>query len=674
MTVSRLYSYGFPFARPTGLESNLQWAVSEKFMLEDLAKSGLVPEDLGAYPLCLIKKETQANAAYVIPYVGRDGKYLASPIVGTTGHMHRIRMSYPDTLGRAELRELPKYKQPTRLEIGAAAIMPYIPAICRKEVGGTLFIVEGEKKAAAFIKRWALPCMAIGGNSMWVNPDPHGDKLHPDIRDLVLDQRYDNILIIPDGDVRRVNISREYKGLANSLFDLGKDVQVVNFSLFTPDKLDDWLMANPSAGSDVIEQWPFVDINHMAENVRDLIDEYLLLYKENAQGTRILLANEANMMSLLQDHPAFKGLIRVNEDTLTLDKDVTAMDVTTELQTNFSMSGAKLAMVKSVVAATAENNPYSPLADWLRGLVWDRKLRLAKWMSTCLGAEDTPYCREVAAKSLIAAVARRLRPGCIVDFMTILYGAQGIGKSSAIRIIFGEANTWEYSRGSINGKDFLLAAHMAWCSADEELGSLSDSVLNHMKAQITTRSDLIRMPYGTETKRYPRRHVWWGSTNTQECLPQDDSGQRRYAVVEVKQVDFKRLEAVREQLWAEAAYRYKQGVGYANITGTSEHVQQYVMGGVILEQVEGLARLWWKTAGSEKQVTDHEGQQYFWLQMTQLFGLGNIEPWLVRGYRGREYSSAMLKLGFRKVRQKFIKGEHYNSVYLYPYRGDIKGS
>lgn len=663
MPVTRLYSYGFAIPRPTGIEGRLQWDVSEEFMLKDLAKSGLVPEDIGAYPV-ILNLPQKANAAYVIPYVGKDGRYLGDAATGTTGRMHRVRAHYPDTLSRADLNTLPKYMQPSRAQIGAAAVMPYIPALCRQTNGGTLFIVEGEKKCALFSKRWVLPCIALGGCSMWVNPDPHGGKLHPDIEELLEKQAYENVVIIPDGDVRRLDISREYKGLATALIGIGLDVDVVNFSLFNPDKLDDWLVANPDAGSDVMHGWAMFDINHMAENVRDLIREYRLLNTENQRtGAITLLTNEANIMALLGEHPAFKGVVRLNEDTLSIDKGITPMHVTTELQTVFSMPSTKLATVKACVAATAENNPYSPIRDWLKGLVWDRKLRLDKWLTTCLGADDTPYTREVGKKALVGAVARRFEPGCMVDFMTILQGEQGIGKSSAIRMVFGKGNTWEYSRGTIEGKDWILAAHMSWCVADEELGALRASALHQLKAQITTRMDLVRAPYAADTKAIHRRFVWWGSTNADEFLPEDYSGQRRYAVIRVKQVDFKRLEAVREQLLAEAVYRYMQGFEYSNITGTSEAVQQYVLSGIMVEQVESVLEQWWSGKQGREQIVEHEGQQWRYVRLTQLAAVIGMP---IIGQRAHELGSAMVKLGFRKVRQKKINGQHFNSVYLYP--------
>jgi len=47
----------------------------------------------------------------------------------------------------------------------------------------------------------------------------------------------------------------------------------------------------------------------------------------------------------------------------------------------------------------------------------------------------------VGSKILIAAVARVFQPGCKSDRLLVLEGVQGIGKSSAIRILAGEGFT-----------------------------------------------------------------------------------------------------------------------------------------------------------------------------------------------------------------------------------------
>ena len=65
------------------------------------------------------------------------------------------------------------------------------------------------------------------------------------------------------------------------------------------------------------------------------------------------------------------------------------------------------------------------------------------------------YHAQVGANFLIGMVARALRPGCKVDTMPVLEGAQGIFKSTALAILGGK--WFAEVHQSIDSKDFYLA-------------------------------------------------------------------------------------------------------------------------------------------------------------------------------------------------------------------------
>ena len=72
---------------------------------------------------------------------------------------------------------------------------------------------------------------------------------------------------------------------------------------------------------------------------------------------------------------------------------------------------------------------------------------------------------------------------------------------------------------------------------------------------------MITLNYGRKKICYPRRCVFWGTTNRNDYI-KDDTGNRRFMPIRVNQVDIESLWVNRNKLWAEAVYFYNQGEEY----------------------------------------------------------------------------------------------------------------
>ena len=95
--------------------------------------------------------------------------------------------------------------------------------------------------------------------------------------------------------------------------------------------------------------------------------------------------------------------------------------------------------------------------DYLDGLEWDERRRLATWLRDYFGAtvpegdernenavrerlREVRWNSEIGRRSMIRAVARVYDPGCQVDTILIAEGPQGGGKSSAFRALAVRTN------------------------------------------------------------------------------------------------------------------------------------------------------------------------------------------------------------------------------------------
>ena len=209
----------------------------------------------------------------------------------------------------------------------------------------------------------------------------------------------------------------------------------------------------------------------------------------------------------------------------------------------------------------AHQHRFNDVKKYLDSLEWDGVKRLDTLLIDYLGAEDNIYTRAVARKSLAAAVARVMVPGCKYDFMPILAGPQGIGKSTFLRIL--SRDWYSDSLSTFEGKEAAEVIQGIWINEVGELNGMSKSEINSVKQFLSKTDDVYREAYGRRTGRFPRRCVFFGTTNESEFL-RDRTGNRRFWPVDLgahepsKSV-FDDLETEVNQIWAEAVIAWKLG-------------------------------------------------------------------------------------------------------------------
>lgn len=216
------------------------------------------------------------------------------------------------------------------------------------------------------------------------------------------------------------------------------------------------------------------------------------------------------------------------------------------------------ALISEAITIIAMENAYHPVRDYLNGLEWDGVPRIDTWLKMFMQASGPePYLSTISRKVLVAMVARVMEPGCKFDHVLIMEGAQGIGKSSAGRILAG--SPWFCDTlPDIKDKDAMLNLMGAWVVEISELATLRKSDSESYKAFLSKQADRVRAPYGERWVDHARQCVFIGTTNASFYL-KDRTGNRRFWPVEVGQCDFAGLEKIRDQLFAEAMLEWGLG-------------------------------------------------------------------------------------------------------------------
>lgn len=204
-----------------------------------------------------------------------------------------------------------------------------------------------------------------------------------------------------------------------------------------------------------------------------------------------------------------------------------------------------------------------PVRDYLNSLEWDGVPRLDRVIIDYVGAEDDELTRIATRTWMVGAVARIFRPGCKFDYMLILAGAQGIGKSTFLEVMAGDWYNGNLSAMS-SDKASLEQLRGSWIFEIQELDGMKRREASQVKSFITNCVDKYRGAYKEEPEEIPRQCVFGGTTNEALFL-KDDTGERRFWPIKVNAA-YRRVEDVRDaliadrdQIWAEAVHVYREG-------------------------------------------------------------------------------------------------------------------
>lgn len=211
------------------------------------------------------------------------------------------------------------------------------------------------------------------------------------------------------------------------------------------------------------------------------------------------------------------------------------------------LSGS-LNLIKSYLFNIADMNRYNPIHDMLGEHKNNNPENLER-IYKILNLQSS-FDKLLVKKWLIQTVAFAFATydnQVSTEGMLILQGRQGLAKTSFFRVIAG--NPLWFNEGvciDVSNKDSLIKAVSAWISELGEIDSTFKKDQSALKAFITSPLDRIRLPYAASISDMPRTTSLCGTVNPDKFL-KDDTGNRRYWVIHIDNIDKKLLFGMRKE-------------------------------------------------------------------------------------------------------------------------------
>ena len=207
------------------------------------------------------------------------------------------------------------------------------------------------------------------------------------------------------------------------------------------------------------------------------------------------------------------------------------------------------------------NYTYHPVRDYLNALPkWDNIPRIETIFCKLFGVEDNEYTRVISKKWFLAGITRIFEPGCKFDYMIVISGSEGIGKSTFAAKLAHNEEWFTDDLGVIGEKDSFERINGIWIAEYAELKDIRKISVETLKSFVSKQRDIYRAAYAKEKTEHKRQCIFLGTTNECNFLRGAD-GNRRFWILEARK-NFQEIHPAKltnkdiDNLWSEAMHYY----------------------------------------------------------------------------------------------------------------------
>ncbi len=318
--------------------------------------------------------------------------------------------------------------------------------------------------------------------------------------------------------------------------------------------------------------------------------------KNNLHNIKLIMENDPNLKSIvfnqLADGMEIKGPVPWKHPSKYWRDadDAQLISYVDDHYGTFSQRNFDVAVTK-----VADDRSYHPIREMFASLPeWDQVPRVETVLIDYLGAQDNAYVRAVTRKALCAAYMRVHVPGIKFDYITVLNGSQGIGKSTLISKLGMEWFSDSLSLSDMNDKTAAEKLQGYWIHEIGEMAGMKKADLEKVKAFVSRQDDKYRASFGRRVTPHLRQCIFFGTTNSENGYLRDITGNRRFWNVKVtgegKYAPWDLSSETIQQIWAEVAVIASAGEKLYLPNDLEEYAKMEQRDAMEQDEREGLVR------------------------------------------------------------------------------------